>query len=256
MADELLRALGRRQRQGPLGSDAAQPNANEVDGVAALGEGVGLPFDDAESEALLDGAFAVVEGQETSAAEAEEPATQSADAPVSLDSRRRSRVGVLVAAVAAIAAAVLLVWFIRSGEGPDGPTVASLPSYAVTQLRGGTTTVRDRPDAPPQAITIASDATIDWVITPDRPVREALTLVIVASPSEGTPRFFVPAGTTFSPEGVARLRGSADALLGLPPGEWRLELIVAPAGQSPETLEQARAAGFPSATISATITTP
>ena len=249
MADELLRALGREQRRADSREQALDPSTES----ASVSELMLRRFDDDERESLLDAVFEAVdakgrdegdegdaseereESEERKESEEREPsaAPESADAAevVSLESRRPARIW--LAAAVAVAAAILLALLLRGpSESTDPPKIASLPAYTVTQLSGGAATVRDRPDAPPKEVELSPDAKLDWELAPDRPVRDAVGLVILAT-AEGAARTLVPP-VEVSPEGVVRMYGSAQTLLALPEGHWKLELVVVPKPVIPE----------------------
>ena len=135
---------------------------------------------------------------------------------------------VWLAVALAAAAAILLAFLLRGSSPPadDPPRIASLPAYQVTQLRGGVATVRDRPEAPPEEVELRPDSPLDWELAPDRPVRDPVGLVILAT-REGAARTLVP-DVDVSPEGVVRLHGPASSRLPLPAGRWKLELVVVP----------------------------
>lgn len=227
MADELLRALGREQKR-----SAAASQENDLDAATDTHEPDAMlrPFDDDEREALLDAVFEAVDGNEAREDSEDSKDSDESEKPeevkvVGIDSRRPGRVWL---AVALAAAAAILVAFLLRGSPPsdDPPRVASLPAYQVTQLRGGVAKVRDVPDAPPEEVELRPDSVLDWELAPDRPVRDAVGLVILAT-MEGAGRTLVPE-VEVSPEGVVRLHGSASSRLPLPAGRWKLELVVVP----------------------------
>ncbi len=263
MTDELLRALGRRQGQVPTSvtTEPGHPVATEAaEATHPDAEEALRPFTGDERDALLDDVFAAVDAERSAGkpdkadASPAGEADETAATPIDLGARRGARMRTVVAVVAAIAAAVLLFLFVRGpGGDPVRPSVASLPSFEITRLKGGIAKVRDQPEAVPSRVELRPDATIDWIMTPQRPTRERLVLFVIATPDGGEPQLFAPQGVVFVEGGVARLQGRLDELLGLPDGEWTIELVVAPAKGAPRTVEDARAGGFPTDSFRATI---
>lgn len=237
MTDELLRALGKRQAEPPpgLGDDPEEARADEV---AALLQ----PFEGEERAALLDGVLDQLDQLDREPAGAEaEPTGAEAEAappPVELASRRRSSwpwLGV----VTAMAAAVLLWLGLRR---PDATTAdGALPPYSATRLDGGTATMRSKAADPSSSITLAPEASIDWVLTPRSPVRTPVGAVILAS-TPGQPAQLVrPAALEVTAEGVVRLSGPLSEVLPLPAGTWSLTVLVGAPETLPRTAAEAEA---------------
>jgi len=228
MADELLRALGREQKRPAAASQEtdldASTDTQEPDAMLRR-------FDDDERAALLDSVFDAVDAkveQDSEDSKDSEDSSESAESAkvVAIESRRPGRMWLAVALAAA--AAILLAFLLRGSSTPvdEPPRIASLPAYQVTKLRGGVAKVRDRPDAPPKEVELTADSPLDWELAPDRPVREPVGLVILAT-SDGGAKTIVPE-VDVSPEGVVRLHGPASSRLPLPAGRWKLELVVVP----------------------------
>lgn len=213
MDDELLRALARTQRRGhdpdtPMHD--AQPSQTPAPELVA-------PFETSERNALLDAVFAAVDG---GAAVAE--VTPITDAP----RPSRSRALGLVAVALAIAA-VLVLWLAR----PDG-VVAPLPTYALTELRGGAATVRAEPGDIDRELALAPGDRIEVTLTPAAPTTAALVVDIVAqSPGRTDVVARVPAQV--SPNGAVRVSGPLDALVALEPGAWQIWVVLSPADAAP-----------------------
>ena len=241
MADELLRALGREQKR-----SATASRENDLDAASDTQEPDAMlrRFDDDERAALLDAVFDAVDGNEAREDSEDSQDSDESEKPdevkvVGIDSRRPGRVWL---AVALAAAAAILVAFLLRGSTPadgDPPRVASLPEYQVTQLRGGVAKVRDVPDAPPEEVELRPDSVLDWELAPDRPVRDAVGLVILAT-MEGAGRTLVPE-VEVSSEGVVRMHGAASSRLPLPAGRWKLELVVVPRAALVEPSDRAAA---------------
>lgn len=244
MADELLRALGKRQKDADESMNAPAPQAGS-EGAPVDAEAT-RPFDGEERAELLDAVFAEVDAV---AGEADAPAP-----PVDLAARRAARGRTLVAAAIAVAAAVLLFLFLRGdAQDPGAPEIAKLPDYALTELRGAKATTRDDPDAPPTEVALDSDATLEVVLTPAKAVRESVTLVVIATRSGEDSRLLEAAGVVVTEQGAIRWQGTVDTELGLQPGQWSLEFVVVPAGSVPKTVEAASNEAFPRTRIKATI---
>jgi hypothetical protein len=216
MTDELLRGLGRHQRE-------ALESEGEIDDDELL-----RPFDDAEREAMLDAVF-----QER----VEPPAAEV----VSLSSRRAAVIGVVLACAAALA---LLIWWggDRSPTGREG-AVAMLPEYTTTQLRGGQASQRGEPDEP---LTLAPTDEIDWVVTPAEPVAERPAAVLIAERGSERALFVAEPDVEVAESGVIRMRGRLEQWFRgqaeqLEPGEWTLTLVITAASEQPGDLAEARA---------------
>lgn len=282
MTDELLQALGRRQRQADEASVASGNPTVDLPATSDTPDAEAMlrPFDEGERESLLDAVFGQLDANErelaaseTDTHDAAQPApsqpdtaqpdtaqpdtAQPADAApaqatppvVDLDARR-SRRRAVVGVVTAIAAAVLLFVVFRGGT-TTGP---ALPGYALTQLRGGATEVRDHSDDVPDEVTLGPDAPLDLVITPEQTVDVAVRMLIVATPETGTARLITPTQVTVSPEGPLRLRGRAGDVLGLDAGRWQLEFVVVPSGATADTVDAVANRDYPRATVTAIIT--
>jgi hypothetical protein len=235
MDDELLRALGRHQR------DELDAPEGEVEGDDAM-----RPFDDAERERMLDAVFLGV-----AAGEATQPVSVAANDPpagaqvISLNRRRTAVLGLLLASAAALS---LVIWWSASRD-PAGhqDAVAMLPEYATSELRGGRAAQRSAPDEQ-AGLTLAPTDEIDWTVTPAEPVGSRPGVVLLAE-DEADRALFVPdTGARITDSGAIRLRAPLERLFGsqadrLEPGEWTFTLLIGPAGKLPDTLEEARAEG-------------
>lgn len=254
MADELLRALGKRQREEPAAAVPSETNDQTMHSSTARDERAGdmlRPFDEGERASLLDAVFERVDaGGEAGGSDDEDepmPGAAPAEAPRAAEvvdlAARRSRMRVGVIAIAASIAAALLLWLVvRPAQTPDRPAVAALPEYTVTQLRGGDATMRSEPSAPPSAITLPVGRSIDWIVTPRTPVHGPLGVMVLATPERGAP-VLTPVEAEISGEGVVRLRGPIDALGPDAPGTWTVDLLVARPEALPEDAEAAMADG-------------
>jgi hypothetical protein len=212
MNDELLRALGRHQREELAALEAAALEHDELL----------RPFDDRTRDALLDAALV-------------RPGAQV----IELRRRRVAVIGVLLASAAA------LTFVIRgAGEGsqPDpGQAVAVLPDYT-GQLRGGQARQRGEQDRQATLELMASDE-IDWLLTPAEPVSGKIGVVLVAEGSGARAHFVPDPHAQIAESGAIRLRTELDQLIALEPGEWTLTLLIGPPGDLPSNLADARAEG-------------
>ena len=226
MADELLDALGRRQREAPVSEDTAGDEGAPAE--AALLD----PFEGDERAALLDAVFAEVDDRaEPSDQPSDQPREEAAEsgssaepaaAPVVDLASRRRLLRPAVGAVVAIAAALLL-WlgvFRPPAPGSDGH-----PVYAATRLDGAVATMRSGDSKVPTALELAPDGSIDWVFTPEAPVRRAVAVALVAVPEHGEAVVARPTAET-SDEGVVRVSGRLADVLPLPAGTWTVHVLL------------------------------
>lgn len=247
MADELLRALGARQADPPpgLGDD---PSAGSEEVRALL-----RPLAAEERAALLDGVFAELDdedgaqdgdGEAAPAVEAA-PAIEAAPAVeatpaavVDLAARRRARNAWLGAAVAVAAAVVLWVGASRTST-TSGST---LPPYAATRLDGGTAAMRSGDSQVPASLTLAPDASIDWVFTPRSPVRTAVGAVLLVRASGQPPRLVPVPRLEVSEQGAVRIAGRLSEIVELSPGTWSLTVLLGDAAALPRSVEETEGA--------------
>lgn len=209
MADDLLRALGRHQREDlERPADAPEP----------------LQDDD---ERLLDEVFGRLD-----AAESPGPAPV-----IDLDARRRR--WALVTVLTSVAAALVLgFWWIASTITANNPdAIARLPDYATSSLRGGPASHRSEP-APSEALSLRASDRIEWDVTPAEPVREPLAVALLAEPTAGPARLVPEVAAEISESGVVRLRGPLDGFVALEPGAWTLTLIIAAPDLLPRELAE------------------
>lgn len=241
MDDDLLRALGRHQREDldapeePLAADDPWHDAAR-------------PLDEAEQGRMLAAVLAAVD-EAGPVAEAPEPAGVSEPASASpptpapvLDlEHARQRRRTAVALVMGLAAVVALVIFgMRELRREPGPEMARLPEYATSQLRGGAAVVRGDAPSSDAVLELAASDEIDWVVTPAEPVREPLELALLAEPAGGEAILVPRVDAVTTEAGVVRLRGRLDRFVALAPGSWTLTLLVGGRGELPRELEQAR----------------
>ncbi|PRP91717.1 hypothetical protein ENSA5_52970 [Enhygromyxa salina] len=237
MDDELLRLLGRHQRE-DLDADASERE-------------VPAPYEGAERAALLDDLFARVdaEGENEGSAHEHEPPSAASDRVIELDVHR-TRAGpgeetqarsssrrslILLTSLATAAAAALLLWW-GLGETGEDPLLAQLPSYEISRLQGGVARSRAEPSG--ERPTVRADSTIDWVFTPAEPIREPLAVALVAVSETGARVFAARVEAEISAEGAIRLRGLLATHIELEPGEWTLRVLVAPPDRLPRDLDQ------------------
>jgi hypothetical protein len=251
MDDELLRGLGRHQRE----DLETTPDDSSDEPWAELLE----PFDDATREQMLDAVFEQVDTQ----AERVEPVVPSppANEPerereqvIDLASRRRGVVlGLLVAAAAAV---TLGIWWNQASSPDRSRTVAMLPEYETSELRGGPASHRSAPDSELESVTMGARDELEWVVSPIGPVSGPIGLALLAEPESGQPILVPEVGAEITESGAVRLQGPLDGFVELAPGSWTLTLFIAPPDQLPTDVEQARAsegAGWQRVSVRVTI---
>lgn len=141
--------------------------------------------------------------------------------------------GVIVGIAAVLAVAAALVLWQLPREGPRGQLVA----YGLTVRSTGLQTKRGAEEEPHR---YRPTSQIDWVLSPELAVTNAVELRVLASDGAAV-RLLAPAVTRL-PGGVLRLRGEFAQVLGLPPGVWQLRFIVSPGGTAPVDAAAAEAA--------------
>ncbi len=237
MDDELLRGLGRHQREDLERSEVGWDATDELL----------EPFDDETRERMLDAVFERVdaapeaEAEPVASAEPPEPPSRPPAPVIELAARRPGRIGVVGGLlVAAAAAAVLVIWWSRGTTLESDRAVAMLPEYTTSQLRGGAASHRSEPNSKLDSVSLGARDELDWVITPAEPVAGPITLALLAVPEVGQAIFVPEVRAEISGPGAIRLRGRLDGFVDLAPGSWTLTLMIAPPGQLPVSLEQAR----------------
>lgn len=160
-----------------------------------------------------------------------DPATNDARV-IPLASRRRAQT--IAGVVLALAAAVTLWRFTAP------PSSAALTGYTVTVRNSPLQELRGDEPAGPIA-RYRPDSELDWVISPERAVPEAVELRVLARAPDGRSELLAPP-LSRSPAGALRIRGRLDAALPLAAGRWRLTLLVAPEGAAPGAADEVSAA--------------
>lgn len=221
MSDELLKALGRTQRE----DDAAgQPS-----GDTSI-ESLVSPIDNEEASSLLNDVFATVDAaDESKPAEPEpEPGNVVELAP------RRGRVW--VAAAVAIAAAMLLWVFVR-------PSAPSLPAYTAVSIAGGPADVRSGDESIKTALTLtAADDPIDWRFAPAAPA-DGVAVAILAKSATGETRFTKVESAEIAASGSVKMHGPLDRFIALEDGVWTVDVLFATLGALPADANKAAAGG-------------
>lgn len=239
--DPLLAALGALERDDPRDDpgpwvdrlagrgEAPAPDGSAPNEHAALAALFTAPIPEREVDELT---ARVQAAWAPESAPAPAPASAPASASV-VPLRRGPRFWTAFAGTFALAAAIVL-WV-----GLDAPP--ELGRYSV-EVRS--TSVRDdrAPAAPGVAHRYRTDSTLDLVIAPERAVRQAVALRVLARDAGGRERLLAPP-VAQNAEGVLTLRGRLDAVLPLAPGVWRLDLIVTPEVAAPA--DAAAAAALP-----------
>jgi hypothetical protein len=221
--DELLRALARTQKR-HAGPDAPMDTtADRVEQPASPIAELVAPFGPEERAAMLDAVFARVD------AEARAPETL----PIgSISNRSRGRTAAIVSAVVAVAAALVLWVALPRTSEPQ------LPSYALTELRGGASSMRGDPGSLDHVVELNAGEEIEITMTPASATRVPLVVDVIAEAQGHEPTMArVPA--IVSASGAVRIAGSPTEWLGLAPGSWRITVSVAPVDQAPATTDEA-----------------
>ena len=149
--------------------------------------------------------------------------------PVRSGTRRAIRAavgGMSVAAAAAIAMVIMTT--------PARP----LPPYSLT-VRGGDQLYRSAANMPTTTVrNFAPGSTVTFLLRPAQRAEDAVVLAAWQQIGDDVERF--EPGYEISEGGVIRIRGPADRLLGGPPGDRRVILVVSPTSTLPplETLLQ------------------
>jgi hypothetical protein len=226
MDDQLLRALGRHQREDldapdvPVAADDPWREAEQ-------------PLADDERERMLDAVFAAVDA----------PIASASEPPVApvielATRRRRPLIGVVLGLAAALG---LLTFGWREFGSRDEIGGTRLPEYATAHLRGGPASQRgDTPD-PPTTLTLTATDDIDWILAPSEPTDITLAVALLAEPEQGEPILVTDIDPGRSQSGVVRLRGRLDHIVALTPGIWTLTVLIAERGELPTEVEQASA---------------
>lgn len=228
MADELLHALGKRQRE----QDASEPeHADAVEGDAG--------------EALLDGLF---EALDEPSAPAQDPAPPNENV-VELPGRRTpmwTAVAVMLAAAAA-----LVLWFSRPAPTP------TLPEYRAVSISGGSAQVRGDHDDVADVVELRSPSDrVKFEFSAAKPVRDAVSVSLLARPATGAAVFATLHDLELSKSGSFRLNGPLDRFISLSEGRWTLEVVVAPAGHAPTSAEEASSGDWQRVVIDVIIAPP
>lgn len=246
MTDELLRRLGRAEREsrladewdevleGRMSADEAMERSRargDSDGLEALAR-ASTALTEPERKKWTSHARAALQTTDDDDAPTAPP---SADAPVDLArqrARRRWGWGGL-ATLVAVAAALVLWLRARPDAGDLGVEGEPLPPFTmiirndtVTELRGADDATLEGP-AP-----YRPDSRVHWSFQPDAPISGALELAAVVH-GDDLSCLARPTVARASADGALELRGTVDETLGLGPGRWTLDVIVARAGSLP-----------------------
>lgn len=123
-------------------------------------------------------------------------------------------------AAALVAASLAWVWWRASPRPPAG-----LPAYEELSFEGGLSQVRSV-SAAVAVPRLDGRALLRWRVVPVTAVTEAIGVWVHATgPDDRCLR--ITRGQRIEPTGAIELVGSVDEVLGLPPGEWTLTLLVA-----------------------------
>lgn len=218
MSDDLLRALGRHQREALESPESSEQAEDELS----------RPFDEAEQAEILDGLFERLD-EKPSVAAPDEPRPAAEVIPL----RRWPAVALLLAA----AAAALLIWWVIPKRSSK-PMVATVPAYEFTKLEGGLADQRSESPDPSQTpvpvLKLQSDSEIEWVLTPAEPVRDELGVSLSARSEGGETRFVPRIDAQVSEVGAILVSGPLNRHVELSPGSWLIDLLVAEPDALPE----------------------
>jgi hypothetical protein len=207
--DELLRALTRHHKRDTTPETAMETTATTRDVQSEISR----PFQGDERAALLDALFSKIDAS-------------ASETPTVTSIRSKRRVGAIVAAVTAIAAALVL-WIAL----PRAPQV-ELPTYALTELHGGAAAMRSDPSQLDRVVELAPEDRLSLMITPATANRVPLVVdVVIAAPGAAPRMVRVPAEV--SPSGAVRLTTTPTSL-GLDVGEHRLVVAISSADAPPD----------------------
>lgn len=232
MADELLEALAKRQRE----SDAKDPP---------------IPLDAFEGDAgdaLLDDLFGELDEK---AGQTPAPsATVEVPSNVTTLPNRRSAAWA-AAGIAVAVAAALLLWLAKPSPATE------LPGYSAVSLAGGPAAVRGDHEDVPEAIELGRpDDSIDWRFSPAVPVEGEVEVVLSARLATGERVFAAVPNPTVSSSGSVRLRGPLNGFIELGEGHWTVEVIFARPGHAPASAEEAKGDDWPRLPIEVIIDAP
>lgn len=220
MADELLKALAKRQRE----ADTAQPP---------------IPLDDFEGDAgdaLLDDMFGALEEKSAPAIEAPvaapgAPADDAVPDNVAELPKRRGAVWA-GAGIAIAAAAALALWLAMPSE------ITPLPAYGAVSIAGGPAAVRGDHDATVDVLTLEQPTdNVELRFAPATAVDGDIEVVLSARRDDGERIFAAVANPNVTPSGSVELRGPLNSFIDLGEGHWTLEVIFARAGQAPTSAD-------------------
>lgn len=148
----------------------------------------------------------------------------------SAPSSRRARRAILASGLA-LAAAIAL-W--------AGARHETLPGYTLS-VRGGTTEWRTTTeDASADRVEVRADGSVEILVRPEAPPSRSVQARAFAVRDDATTRDLP---VEVSTQGVARVAGRVDALLGTTTSrsEWQVVVVIGPAGEVPATVGEARA---------------
>lgn len=254
MSDELLRRLGRAERENRPAEDWDEVLEGRMTAAEAMARGRARGEDEDELEALARASMPPTESErrawggraraalqatdddDDDDAPADSPAAEApVEAPIELATRRaRRRWGWGgLATLVAVAAAVLL--WLRARPQPGALEVAGepLPPFTMTVRNGTVGEVRGSADEVGGPARYAVDSRIHWSFQPDEPVAGGLELAAVVRGDDGLTCLTRPEVTRASSDGVLEVRGTVGQALGLGPGLWTVEMIVARRGALP-----------------------
>ncbi len=225
MADELLEALGQRQRE----TDAAKP-------PIPLGD-----FEGEAGDALLDDMFGELDdkARQKPAPSESPPPTEAAPDNVTALPKRSPAVWAGAGIVIAAAAALVLWLAMPSSIDP-------LPAYGPVSIAGGPAAVRGDHEGIPEVLKLEDPSdNIEWRFAPATSVEGDLEVVLSARRADGERVFATVPNATVTPTGSVQLRGPLNSFIELDEGHWTVQVIIARAGHAPGSAEDAMREDWP-----------
>lgn len=225
MADELLKALAKRQRE----TDAAKP-------PIPLGD-----FEGDAGDALLNDMFGELDDKAGQAPPPSDPPSRAEAAPDNVTALPKRTPAVWAGAGILIAAAAALVLWLAMPSAVD-----PLPAYGAVSIAGGAAAVRGDHDDVPEVLKLerASD-NIEWRFAPAMSVEGGVAVVLSARRADADPVFAAVPNPSVTPSGSVELRGPLNSFIELGKGHWTVQVIFARAGHAPGSADEAMGEGWP-----------
>lgn len=225
MADELLEALGQRQRE----ADAAKPPISLDDFAGDAGD------------ALLDDMFGELDDKAGQGPAPSDPPPQTDAAPNNVTALPTRTPAVWAGAGILIAAAAALVLWLAMPSAVD-----PLPAYGAVSIAGGPAAVRGDHEDVPEVLKLEQPSdNIEWRFAPATSVEGDLEVVLSARRADGDRVFAAVPNPTVTPTGSVQLRGPLNSFIELGEGHWTIQVIFARSGHAPGSAEEAMGEDWP-----------